>query len=169
MVTVIVWSQGIPNDECLPRCCAAAVHSYSAVMALQMLMARPQKWSELILGSPSVCFNPAFLEDIASCEALRAAAASAALSAATPGGIRPAAFILVGDLERQGKVRVGNVHDEMVAGCEQLATTLRGLGMEVKGVEAAPRTDHTSCKLPLVVRGLEWFVARARDAEAAES
>ncbi|CAE8667410.1 unnamed protein product, partial [Polarella glacialis] len=54
---------GLSRDRTVRRCLLGA--SYSAVMALQVLLLRPTVFRHFVLGSPSVCFDPKILEDVA--------------------------------------------------------------------------------------------------------
>mmetsp|Transcript_35374 Transcript_35374/g.101734 ORF Transcript_35374/g.101734 Transcript_35374/m.101734 type:complete len:350 (+) Transcript_35374:43-1092(+) len=133
------------------RCLMGA--SYSAVVALQVMLARPA-FKHFALGSPSVCFDPAILEDVRT----GAAAGAAAASGARVG-------IWVGAREHEGTKKgpdgkalvPGNVHDKMVEGCRDLAEALRDRGVVVDGVHELPGEDHGTMKPALVSRGLMWF------------
>lgn len=137
--------------------------SYSAVMALQVLLSRPGAVDDFVLGSPSVCFDPEILVPLA---ALDLAAARGGASAP----LRPGAFVAIGAEENEPPPeagatalcsRPGNVHRGIPDGARELASVLRDRGVEVDGVHEFAGEDHTSMKLSLVSRGLMWLARRA--------
>lgn len=140
---------GLRPDACVRsrRCLLGA--SYSAVIALQVLLARPLAFQNFTLGSPSVCFDPQLLNDLRDSENVGIAQAAHARVA-----------IFLGSREREGTALPGNVHDRMAEGCEQLRVVLAKRGVPVDGVHELPGEDHSTMKMGLVSRGLTWFAQR---------
>lgn len=126
------------------RCLLGA--SYSAVAALQVLLARPTAFQNLVFGSPSVCFDPGILQEVHDGDAAGVAASAGAR-----------AFVCLGEREKEGKTLPGNVHDRMAEGAAELVSALRRRGVQVDGVHELPGEDHSTMKLGLVSRGLTWF------------
>ena len=147
IVPFVEQSLGVNSATPPIRCLLGA--SYSAVMALQVLQARPTCFQSFVLASPSVCFDPEILEDLSSHSyALAATKAQVGLQ------------ILLGERETEGVAVPGNVHSEMASFTYRLAGVLRDRGLEVDGVNILPEEDHTSLKLALVGRGMSWFASR---------
>ena len=121
--------------------------SYSAVMALQVLLRRPDAFDDLVLGSPSVPFDPEILQPLATLER-------------EPPAARPVgAFVAIGAEEREpaeegleeGRLcsRPGNVHRGIPDGAHELARVLRDRRVEVRSrLQGAPHcvTDQ-ACRV----------------------
>lgn len=130
-----------PPDRCLVGA------SYSAVLALQVAANWPGHFGHCVLGSPSVCFDPEVLAEVAPA--------------------RGADFFVAVGADEAGP-SAGNVHPRMVDDADRLVAALRSAGAAVDGVAHVACEDHTSVKLSLASRGLAWFVSRVyrRDAAA---
>lgn len=124
--------------------------SYTAVVALQVLLTYPKAFNEYLLGSPSVCFDPEILLDVE--------LGDYQLQAVEKG---VACLVMLGALESEGRSLPGNVHDQMTATTKVFAENLRKRGITVEGAEEIPGEDHTTMKLPFVSRALTWFASRA--------
>jgi len=131
--------------------------SYSAVVALQCLLADPEHFQHIVMGSPSVCFDMHILDEVRKSKAMAIAAAS---------GVKVDIFL--GARECEGSARPGKVHNFMENGARQLAEELRRRGVKVDGVNVLPGEDHTTMKLPLISRGLTAIARIAEDAAVAE-
>ncbi|CAE7918993.1 unnamed protein product, partial [Symbiodinium sp. KB8] len=105
-----------------PRRCLLGA-SYSAVVALQTMLLRPGAFTSLVLGSPSVSFDPEILEDVA---------AGAYVSTALQADVM--VQILLGEWEGKGLELPGNVSDDLPEGVHRLAAALRERGLSVDGV-----------------------------------
>lgn len=123
--------------------------SYSGAFALQALIRRPKVFTDFILGSPSVCFDPEVLHDVE---------AGDWAGPAVQQGV--GVIIILGKKERKGKAVLGNVHDEMTPGCRVLADKLRDRGLSVEGIHEVPLEDHGTVKMPLVSQGMTWWTDR---------
>ena len=144
--------------------------SYSASVALQLLLRSPTAIDDFILGSPSIPFDPELLEWLTEARVPLAAAADA----------RAGAFIAYGALEREdgpaqpsagsgNTCRVANVHRGIPDASHALAELLQDRGLEVDGAHEVAGEDHTSLKLTLVSRGIGWCVSRAASAAQAQA
>lgn len=131
-----------------PRRCLLGA-SYSAVVALQTMLLRPGAFTSLVLGSPSVSFDPEILEDVA---------AGAYVSTALQADVM--VQILLGEWEGKGLELPGNVSDDLPEGVHRLAAALRERGLSVDGVHNVLEEDHSTVKLSLVSRGMMWFARR---------
>ena len=137
--------------------------SYTAVLALQVLLHAPDAVDAFILGSPSVPFDPEIMNWLEK---------GKPRSADAP---RAGAFIAVGALEREetppgdvsqpppkGGARLttvaANVHRSIPDMAHALANLLRARGVEVDGAHEVEREDHTSLKLTLVSQGVSWLL-----------
>ena len=113
------------------------------------MLRQPGAFTDYVLGSPSVAFDPEILDDVARFEP-------------PPPPREPlGALVLVGAREREGKRLPANVHDDLVGGAERLASVLRARGVRVDGVVEVPGEDHGTVKFALVSRGLMWLARRA--------
>lgn len=146
--------------------------SYSAALALQVFLhdealraqgtAPAAPLQHLILGSPSLPFDPELMERLR------------AMPLRPPG--QWAAFIAYGALEREppppadapqtptpGVPFTGdrrNVHRHIPDAADVLADVLAGRGFAVDGAHSIAGEDHTSLKLSLVSRGVSWLCER---------
>ncbi|KAK3252509.1 hypothetical protein CYMTET_38192 [Cymbomonas tetramitiformis] len=132
--------------------------SYSAVLALQVLLRQPTTVHEFILGSPSVPFDPEIMKELE----------GTSLDVSAVKNNQAGALILYGDREKLGLRLVGNVHDGIPAAAEDLAAVLRHQGLAVDGAHSIPGEDHSTVKFSLVSRGLMWFARRSMRIEAAQ-
>lgn len=123
--------------------------SYSGSLQLQAMMRRPTMFTDFIMGSPSVCFDPEIFNDIQ---------VGDWAGPAVEKGV--GAIIILGRKERKGKAVLGNVHDEMTPGCKVLADKLRERGLLVEGINEVPAEDHGTVKMPLVSQGMTWLTDR---------
>ena len=146
--------------------------SYSAVLALQVLLCAPASVDAFILGSPSVPFDPEILEWLRWLDVPW----SRWPNTASEPTDQPGVFVAYGALEREPpppsdqpqRPEPGfgfshdrrNVHRHIPDQCEVLAAKLRELGVAVDGAHSIVGEDHTSLKLSLVSRGLSWLVER---------
>ena len=138
--------------------------SYTAVLALQVLLHAPTAVDAYILGSPSVPFDPEIMEWLRKAPPpCRAPSAESASAPAT------GAFIAVGALEREDAPPAdaaagaltsvpANVNRGIPDMAHELAALLRERGLEVDGCHEVEREDHTSLKLTLVSQGVSWLL-----------
>ena len=127
--------------------------SYTSILALQVLLHRPATFTDFILGSPSVPFDPEILEPLTQME--RRA--------------ETGAFIVSGALEREEQEPpagrntsfIANVHRDIPRAAHDLARVLRGRAITVDGPHELEGEDHTTMKLGLISRGLTWLARRA--------
>ena len=122
----------------------------------------------LLLGSPSIPFDPSIMDQLNGAAVLQPGAVT---QADAKDAMAPlAAFIAFGALEREPPPqpdeppppRVGNVHRGIPDAAFELAGLLRARGMLVDGPHELIGEDHGSMKLPFVSRGLMWLARRAR-------
>jgi pimeloyl-ACP methyl ester carboxylesterase len=144
-----------------PAARALVGSSYSAALALQVLLHDPEAVDAFILGSPSTPFDPelvTWLHD-----------------APVPTSLAPpAAFVAYGASEREPPPPAGeaqtatpgvpftsdhrNVHRQIPDASHALAALLRARGAHVDGAHAIDGEDHTSLKLALIARGVSWLI-----------
>jgi len=138
--------------------------SYSAVMALQGALHHPDVLDDLVLGSPSIPFDPQFMQTLGMLQLPTDAAGQKK---------NMGAFIAVGAEEREPEPepgdtrlcsRAANVHRGIPDSAHELAALLRSLGVQVDGAHEIEGEDHTSLKLSLVSRGMKWAARRAMEA-----
>ena len=118
-----------------------------------MLLHRPAAFTDFILGSPSVPFDPAILEKLEKMERQP----------------RKAAFIISGALEREEQEPpagcntsfIANVHRDIPRAAHDLAGVLREKALTVDGPHELDGEDHTTMKFGLISRGLMWLARRA--------
>lgn len=157
--------------SCRPATRALLGSSYSAVLALQVLLHAPDAIDAYILGSPSLPFDPE----------LRLWLEQSPLTSLVPA---PAAFIACGALEREeaaaGEVitedrpgqrcsnKLANVHRRIPDASHELAALLRQRGFNVDGAHEIEGEDHTSLKLPLISRGVGWLLSEHNQRQGQE-
>lgn len=171
-----------------PQVRAALGASYTAVLALQIMLHAPGTLDAYILGSPSVPFDPEILDWLKAAKkdpprASGAGSAPADVSGAEAAGSEPmsdtaaappaGAFIAYGALEREEPPpaagpgggnkaaltsNAANVHRGIPDYSHALASLLRERGLEVDGAHEVEREDHTSLKLTLVSQGISWLM-----------
>lgn len=159
-----------------PQVRAALGASYTAVLALQILLHAPGALDAYILGSPSVPFDPEILDWLRAAKPPpQTASAGGAATTDDADAARPSAgaFIAYGALEREeappeaetaAGVKVpltshaANVHRGIPDCAHALASLLRERGLVVDGAHEVEREDHTSLKLALVSQGIGWLV-----------
>ena len=159
------------------RVVAHAGASYSATLALQTLMgdggaagggAARATFDALLLGSPSIPFDPEIMQALETDAPALAAPADAPAEA--PADAPLAVFIAYGALEREPPAapdepplpRPANVHAGIPDAAHALAALLAARGAAVDGAHELPGEDHGTMKFPFVSRGLMWLARRAR-------
>ena len=143
--------------------------SYSAALALQVFLhenapgaQRAMRTTNLILGSPSLPFDPELIEQLRAMPTAEKATDESC-----------AALIAYGALEREppppadspqvptpGVPFTGdrrNVHRHIPDAAHELADVLAARGVAVDGAHSIAGEDHTSLKLSLVSRGISWL------------
>ena len=165
---------GLPAGAVVPSQRALLGASYSSVLALQTLLvegASTPAFGHLILGSPSVPFDPEILEQLATApQSLSGTSGGPEGAAGGAEGRGVGALIVVGALERfQGPQYMGNVHQGIPAAAEELARVLAARGVAVDAPLELAGEDHTTIKLPLISQGLMWLARRVRLVEGAHA
>lgn len=127
--------------------------SYSAVVALNMMINYPELFDDYVLGSPSVCFDPeivSLMDNTFYYQRPR---------------IEIGVKLVLGEKERLGTKLPGNVHDHMSEDTHYLGTRLRDHGIYVSGPLEIKGEDHTTIKFPLISLGMTFFAERAMKAD----